>query len=106
MRQTLDFLESFVMIALALAGLMGISYNLFRDDGWLEMIVGNFWDYTVRYPLIAIPMLAGAVILGKMWRDNRVSHGKQSSRAGAAILYVMSAAGIYFIGHFALRGTL
>jgi hypothetical protein len=105
-KQTLDFLESFLMIALALAGLAGISYNLFRDDGWLEAILGNFWDYTVRYPLIAIPLLAGAVILGKMWRDDRVSHGKQSSRAGAAILYVVSGAGVYFIGHYVLRGSL
>ncbi len=106
MRQTLDFLESFVMIAFALAGLAGISYHLFRDDGWLEAIVGNAWDYTIRYPLIALPLIAGALIFGKMWRDDRVAHGKQSSKTGAAVLYIISAAGVYFIGHYALRGTL
>ena len=105
MRPTLDFLESFVMIALALAGLAGISYHLFRDDGWLEMFFGNYWDYTVRYPLIALPLTVGAIWLGMMWRDDRVAHGKQSNRAGAGALYVMSAAGAYFIGSYFLRGT-
>ena len=106
MRQTLDFMESFVVVGLVLAGLAGLSYQFLRDDGWMEMLFGNVWDFSVRYPLIAVPLIAGALVLGKMWRDDRVAHGKQSSKAGAAVLYLIVASGAYFAGRWALSGSL
>ena len=105
MRQTLDFMESFVVVGLVLAGLSGISYHLMRDEGWLEMIFGNFWDFSIRYPLIAVPLIVGALVLGKMWRDDRVSHGKQSNAAGAFALYTTVVAGAYFLGQLFFNGT-
>jgi hypothetical protein len=106
MRQTLDFMESFVVVGLVMAGLAGLSYHLLRDEGWLEMVFGSVWDFSIRYPLIAVPLVAGALVLGKMWRDDRVAHGKHSSKGGAAALYLIVAAGIYFVGHFLIKGTL
>src|SRR5262245_32186815 len=105
MKQTLDFVESLVVVALVMTGLGGIFYHLLREDGWMEKIFGSTWDFTVRYPLIAVPLVIGGLVLGKMWRDDRVAHGKQSSKAGTAMLYLILAAGVYFVGHFFLNGS-
>jgi len=36
LKHILDFLESFVIIVLVLAGLVGLSYRMFRGGGWFE----------------------------------------------------------------------
>lgn len=105
MKQYLEFLESFVVIALVLAGLTGISFNLFRDEGWIETAVGNIWEIHVQYPLIAIPVTVGAIVLGSMWRDNRIARG-QRSKLPTYFLYALMAAGVYYIGYYAVHGTL
>ena len=63
---------------LVLFGIGGFSYHCFRDDGWIEAVLGNVWDATVQYPLIAIPVIVGAVFLGKMWNQSRLTHGRTS----------------------------
>lgn len=105
MKQYLEFLESFAVILLVLAGLTGISYNLFRDDGWIESALGNIWDIEVQYPLIAVPVTIGAVVMGLMWRDNRLARG-QRSKLPTYFLYLLMAAGAYYIGNYIVYGTL
>jgi len=39
LKQIYEFLESFVVIALVLAGMASISYHLFREDGcWKRLL--------------------------------------------------------------------
>jgi hypothetical protein len=92
-------------VALFMTGLAGLSFHVLRDDGWLEETFGRTWDFTVRYPMIAIPLILGALAMGKMWRDDRVGRGKQSTRAGSMALYAIVAAGIYYTGHFLIYRT-
>ena len=106
MKQTLDFLQSLVFVAFFLAGLAGLSFHLLRDEGWLEEMFGTTWDFTIRYPLIAVPLILGAIIVGKLWRDDRVAHGKHSSKAGSIVLYVIVGAGLYYTAHYLVHGTI
>ena len=76
LKLVLEYIESFVTVILVLAGIAGISFHLFRDDGWLEMIFGNIFELHVQYPLIAIPVTFAGFILLKMWRENRLAHGR------------------------------
>jgi hypothetical protein len=105
MRETLIYLESFVVMMLVLTGLAGIAYNLFRDGGWIEKGIGNVFGYTMQYPLIVIFVAAGALVLAKWWRHDHATRGHERL-APTVILYLIMAAGVYFIGHFALYGTL
>ena len=105
MKQYLEFLYSFVVIVLVLSGLGGISFNLFRDDGWIEKLFGNIWEIHIQYPLIAIPVTIGAVILGAMWRDNRIARG-QRSHLPTYVLYLLMAAGAYYLYQYFTYGTL
>lgn len=105
LKQLVEFLESFVVIALVLAGIGGISYNLFRADGWLETTIGTFWKLDTQYILIAIPLLVGAIILFNLWRGGRVIHSKTSILPNL-LLYSLFAAGMYFVGRYVLTGTV
>jgi hypothetical protein len=105
LKQYLEFLESLVAVALILAGLGGLSFNLVRDDGWIETIVGNIWDLNVQYPLIAIPLTIGAIVLGLMWRENRIVKGHHN-RLPTFVICALMATGAYYIWSFITRGSL
>ena len=104
MNQKLEFIISFFVITLVLFGLGGISYNLFREDGWVEQVFGDIWEISIQYPLIAIPMIVGGALLGSMWRDNRIARG-QRSKIPTYIVYLMMVAGVYYIWVFARTGS-
>lgn len=105
MKQVVEFLESFVLIALVLVGLGGLSYNLFRVDGWLEKVLGRIWDLDIQYSLMTIPMLIGAVVLFNMWRGGRAVHSRNSILPNV-LLYGLFAAGVYYAGRYVLTGTV
>jgi len=100
-----EFLESFVVVALVLAGITGLSYNLLRESGWLGTALGHMWDVEIRYPMIAIPVTIAAVIMFRLWSRNKVIHGRMS-RLPNLLLYVLMASGAYFIGLYAVTGAL
>ncbi len=105
LKAILEYVESFVTVILVLAGIGGISFHMFRDDGWLEMIFGNIFELHVQYPLIAIPVTFGAIILIRMWRENRLARGRLQHLPNIFI-YTLMALGVYFIGYFWINHTL
>ena len=105
MKQIVEFLESFVVVGLVLAGIAGISYNLFRAEGWIETALGKVWDFNYQYPLIAIPVTIGAVVMFRLWSRDKVLHSK-TSRVPNLILYALVIAGAYYIGRYAITGSL
>lgn len=105
MKQIVEFLESFVIVGLVLAGIAGISYNLFREEGWIEGILGKIWNFNIQYPLIAIPVTIGAIVMFRLWSRDKVIHGK-TSKLPNLILYTLVIAGAYYIGRYAITGGL
>lgn len=105
LKQILEYIESFATVILVLAGIGGISWHLFRDDGWIEMAFGNIFKLHIQYPLIAIPVTFAAIIMLRMWRENRLAHGRLKELPNIFI-YTLMALGVYFIGYFWIHGTL
>lgn len=105
MKQIFEYVNSFVTIALVLAGLGGVAYNMFKEGGWLGAILGKIWDVQMQYPLFAIPVTLAAVFLGKMWYDHNRAKG-YTSKLPNFFIYVVMAAGVYFIWQFVTQGTL
>jgi hypothetical protein len=103
-KQTIDYIISFVTIVLVLAGLGGVSYNMFREGGWLVTYFGKLVDAQFDNPVIAIPVTLGTVFLGKMWYDRQVQHGK-TSRLPDVLVYVIMAAGVFFFWRFFSSGS-
>ena len=104
MKHFVAVVESLVTVALVLAGVIGISYRSFRDGGWVMQGFGKVVDAYVSYPLIA---LAVTIALYFVYRSlqTRLSKGR-SSKVFDYLVYLLMAAGIYFIGHFVVTGHL
>lgn len=90
-------------MVLVLAGVVGISYRSFRDGGWFMQGFGKVVDAYVSYPLIAI---GTTVALYFVYRAGYLTMAQgQGGKRFDLVVYALMAAGIYFIGHFVLRGT-
>lgn len=105
MKQYLEYAESFAVIGLVLFGITGFSYHLFKDNGWIEAAVGNLWDVSVQYPLIALPVIVASVYLGKLWNQSRLAHGR-TSKLPDLVIYALMASGAVFIVRYFWSGTL
>lgn len=99
MKQYLDWAESVSVIVLVLFGIGGFSYHLFRDDGWIETVLGNLWGVTVQYPLIMLPVIVAAIVLGKLWSEARLAHGR-TTKLPDLVIYALMASGAVFIGRY------
>jgi len=104
LKQALDYVGSFVTITLVLAGLGGVSYNMFREGGWLGAIFSKFVDVQMDNPVIAIPVTIGAAVVGKMWYDHQVAKG-HTSKMPDVLIYVIMAAGLFFLYRFFTTGS-
>lgn len=105
MKQIFEYVQSFVVIGLMLAGIGGVCYDLFKEGGWLGKILGKFWDAQVEYPMVAIPVTIAVVVIGKMWYDRQIEKGR-TSKLPNVLIYVVMAAGVYYIWRFATSETI
>jgi hypothetical protein len=99
-KKILEYIQSFVTIGLVLAGIGGISYEMFKHNGWLEMIFGKIWGFQLDHPAVAIPVTIAVVVIGKLWYDHKRAKG-YTSRLPDVLIYAVMAAGVYFIWRFA-----
>ncbi|MBI3918195.1 MAG: hypothetical protein HY322_14460 [Betaproteobacteria bacterium] len=101
-----DFLESFVIVVLVIAGIGGLLYHTFRQAGWGAAALDKAFELYLLHPGAMIPATIVAVIIGAIWYDHRVAHGRYNKKYPTYVLYALMAAGVYFIGRYALRGSL
>ena len=104
MKQAFEFTKSILVMALVLAGIAGLSYHAFKEDGFVEETLGDIWEWQFQYPLIAIPLTVGAIILFKTWASGNMF----SRKSGLAdiLVYILMALGAYFIGNYFMHGTV
>ena len=103
MKQILEYVQSFVTIALLLAGIGGVSWHMFKEGGWAGTILGKIWDIQMANPVIAIPLTLGLLFIGKLWYDHNRAKG-YTSKLPDILIYVIMAAGVYFIYEFIAQG--
>ena len=104
-KQAFVYISSFITITLMLAGIGGASYHTFKEGGWFGVILGKIWNVQMDHPVIAIPVTLAVVFIGKMWYDHNRAKG-YTSKLPNAIIYVVMAAGAYFIWVFVTQGSL
>ena len=105
MKQIFDMVQSFVMMGLVLTGILGLIYRTVKEEGWLGTVVDKIWDAIVDHPLVTIPLLVAAAVIGKLWHGYQVEKG-YTSKLPNFFLYGVMAAGVYFIWHFVSTGTI
>jgi hypothetical protein len=104
-KQVFEYIQSFVTIALILAGIGGIAYHMFKENGWLGKALGRLWDVNVENPVIAIPVTIGVIVIAKLWHSHARAKG-HTSKLPDFLIYVVMAAGVYFIWQFISHGTV
>jgi hypothetical protein len=92
------------MIALVLAGIGGVAFNMFRDGGWFGSLFDRFWNALLDHPLVVIPVAIAVFVIGKFWHDYNVAKG-HTSKLPNFFLYGVMAAGAFFVFRLATTGS-
>jgi ABC-type phosphate transport system permease subunit len=96
MKWTLADVWGVLAFFLMMAGIAGLSWETFRDDGWGERLLGATWQATMSKPMVMIPVLVGAVAVYVLSSRGRLAVGKGHPFSDA-IVYALMALGVYFI---------
>lgn len=80
-------------MALMLVGIFGITFELFREHGWLSTLLGSVVN-SAGTMLIMMGALIGLWLLNRWLSSPRKSEFK---RIGDLPMYMMMAAGIYYL---------
>jgi hypothetical protein len=90
------FMASLVFIWLLLAGLIGLSYEVFRDDSKVTQAGWKFLDYLWDKPVMLIPTTIGLVLAGFLWRRGDLNPEKNQSPFITLLMFVMVCTGAYY----------
>lgn len=101
-KQFLAGLEAIVTLALVVVAIAGITYHTFRDGGLLSQGLGKISDAYINHPLMALAATVAFFFSYRAWHQRKVS-GKDT-KLFDYFVYVLMALGIYFIGHFTIKG--
>jgi ABC-type dipeptide/oligopeptide/nickel transport system permease component len=103
-KQAIAALGSVITLVLVVAGIAGLAYKGFRDGGWVTTGFGKIADLLIDFPLMALGLIVAMCFSYRAWinRRNQGSGGKVFDLA----LYVLMAAGVYFIAQYVLRGEI
>ncbi len=91
-----------VRMTLMLIGIFGITYELFRENGWLSQLLGSMFDSNVN-------MLIAALVMLMLWRLNRwisKPHKQDKMSMGDIPMYAMMVIGVYYLYHLYSSGRL
>jgi hypothetical protein len=104
-KQIIDAVQSIVMFGLVAMGVVGLVWRTVKEDGWLGTLVDKLINAIVDSPVITFTLLVALGLFGKLWHDHQVEKGFVS-RLPNFFLYIVMAAGAYFVWHFLSTGTL
>ncbi len=103
MKQIFESLESIITVVLVFAGIIGVSYNGFKDGGWVEQGFGKVGGAYMQYPILAFALTVVGIYGIIKFRRRKITGGR--SKFFDYIIYGMMAAGIYFIGSYIVTGS-
>lgn len=95
MKKTIEAAWVYVVFTLVLIGIVGLSLELFKDDGLIERALDIVWDTEVRMPLLVTPILGGTLLLLSIFLRGGLTSGKGHSFSDL-LLYAIMACGAYF----------
>lgn len=95
-----DTLLAVGRFGLMLLGIIGISVEIFRDNGWLKQLIGK--AFASPGTLLFIPLAIGALYL----LDKAITNAAgTASKKGDIPLYIMMAIGAFFLFRLITTGS-
>ena len=96
----LDTIFAVGRFGLMLIGIIGISVEIFRDDGWLKQLIGK--AFASPGTLLLIPLAIGVLYLLDKVITNAAG---TASKKGDIPLYIMMAIGAFFLFRLITTGS-
>lgn len=101
MKKAWDLVISLAAVALAVIGIFGLSWSLFREGGWLQ----DFIDLQFRHALITLPATLAAIVLGYLWFHGQIARGRHNAIFNIWFYFIIGI-GMFFAVRFAWMGQL
>lgn len=101
MRKAWELFVSLVAVALAVIGIFGLSWGLFREGGWLDDFIG----IQFRHAQIAIPATLAAIVLGYLLFHGQIARGRHNTMFNIWFYFIVGI-GLFFALRFAWMGKL
>lgn len=88
-------------IGLVIIGLIGLSVEIFRDNGWLKQLLGKLFSSSLGLAIIPVAIIV--IYFVNQWLSS-TSDGKASAK-GDLPLYLMMAIGAFFLFNLVTKGS-
>lgn len=92
-------------LLLVAAGLVGVSVEFFRDQGWLKRTLSSIMNSSTSTLVVALPVVLLVFLVGKSWLEAQ-GESKSSNLIADAMLYVMMLVGAWVIFKFVTEGGI
>jgi hypothetical protein len=99
MKNILEEVMAYVSFILILVGIGGMSFELFKEDGLFERLLGIVWEAQVRQPLLIIPVVGGALVLSSIFLRGGLAtskNGKNKNVFSNMMVYLFMVCGAYY----------
>lgn len=90
-----------VRMGLMVAGIIGIAFEMFRENGWLSNLLGKLFESTTS--MMMIPVIIFALWLLNRWIST--PNKSETKKSGDIPMYIMMAVGAYYLFRFFTTGS-
>jgi len=101
MKESIKFISSLIFVVFVISGIAGISYDLFRPEGWINHWLGDIWSMEMHFIIMGIPVLIAALAVAKMWLGGLLTSSKGDTLVNV-IMGALVLAGVYYFFKFAV----
>ena len=98
-KESFQLILSLIYVAFVIAGISGISYNLFRPEGWVSNWLGSVWSMEMHFLVMAVPVFIISIVVVKKWLNGLFASSKGNTLVNI-LMGILLLAGIYFSGKY------
>lgn len=98
-KESFQLILSLIYVAFVIAGISGISYSLFRPEGWVSNWLGSVWSMEMHFLVMAVPVFIISIVVVKKWLNGLFASSKGNTLVNI-LMGILLLAGIYFSGKY------
>ena len=98
-KESFQLILSLIYVAFVIAGISGISYSLFRPEGWISNWLGSVWSMEMHFLVMAVPVFIISIVVVKKWLNGLFASSKGDTLVNI-LMGILLLAGIYFLGKY------
>jgi hypothetical protein len=98
-KESFQLILSLIYVAFVIAGISGISYSLFRPEGWVSNWLGSVWSMEMHFLVMAVPIFIISIVVVKKWLNGLFASSKGDTLVNI-LMGILLLSGIYFSGKY------